>query len=292
MKVSMELTIKDVLGRTMLLIWLVVCCMSCQYVAKKRSKDVVAECCGKTLTISEIERMTEGYTGEDSARIADLYIRNWAIELLMYDASHRVASHQIEELVEDYRRSLYIHEYEQLLVSQRMSQLIEDTLVDAFYSQHKQQLVLSEMILKGALLVLPNQAPDLPKLRKYLGDLDDAKSMEWIEKYVYQYGVGYELFVEDWKKSEEVLACMPLEQEELSKLLHKSKLVEVKDSVNTYLLEVLDYRSVGSVMPLDYAREDIEKNILGARRHAFIRSAREDLYNKSIKNGKLKRYEK
>jgi hypothetical protein len=116
--------------------------------------------------------------------------------------------------------------------------------------------------------------------------------LEWIEKYVYQYGVGYELFVEDWKLQEEVLDYIPLEEQELEKLLRKNRQVEVQDSINTYLLEVMDYHLAGSVMPLEYARKDIEKNILGARRVDFLEDARNELYDKSLKNGKLVRYEK
>jgi hypothetical protein len=185
-----------------------------------------------------------------------------------------------------------MHEYEQLLVAQRMPLMIEDTLISAFYETHRQQLILREMILKGALVVVPNGAPNMGDLRKHLGKLDDSESLEWIEKYVYQYGVGYELFVEDWKLCEEVIDCIPLEKTELGKLIRKNKQVELQDSINTYMLEVVDYYPAGGVMPLDYARKDIEMNILRARRAEFLDSMRNELYDKSIKNGKLKRYEK
>ena len=265
---------------------------ACGFRGKARGNDVVAECCGQTLTTEDIAQLTKGYSGADSVRIAEEYIQDWAVELLMYETSHRVSNHKIEELVADYRRSLYMHEYEQLLVAQRMPQMIEDTLISAFYEVHRQQLVLREMILKGALVVVPNGAPNLVELRKHLGKLDDPESLEWIEKYVYQYGVGYELFVEDWKLCEEVLDCIPLDKTELSKLVRKNKLVELQDPINTYMLEVVDYYPAGGVMPLDYARKDIEMNILRARRAEFLDSMRNELYEKSIKNGKLKRYEK
>ena len=276
---------------TVLSLCLLMVC-SCAYVRKERGKNIVAECCGKILTIGEIDQLTHGFTGEDSARMAEEYIQHWAIELLMYDNAHRVTNRQIEELVADYRRSLYMHEYEQLLVAQRMPQMIEDSLVHAFYETHKSQLSLREMILKGALVVIPNGAPNVAELKRNLQHLDDAESLEWIEKYVYQYGVGYELFVEDWKLQEEVLDYIPLEEQELEKLLRKNRQVEVQDSINTYLLEVMDYHLAGSVMPLEYARKDIEKNILGARRVDFLKDARNELYDKSLKNGKLVRYEK
>lgn len=284
--------ITTLVGRGVMLLTCAAIVSACDFLGKERGRDTVAECCGQILTMEEITQLTKGYSGVDSARIAEEYIQDWAVELLMYETSHRISNRKIEELVADYRRSLYMHEYEQLLVAQRMPQMIEDTLISAFYEAHRQQLILREMILKGALVVVPNGAPNMVDLRKHLGKLDDSESLEWIEKYVYQYGVGYELFVEDWKLCEEVLDCMPLEKVELSKLVRKNKLVELQDSINTYILEVLDYYPAGGVMPLDYARKDIEMNILRARRAEFLESMRNELYDKSIKNGKLKRYEK
>ena len=287
---SNKITTLVVRGALLLVCTAIVC--ACGFLGKGRGRNVVAECCGQTLTVEDIAQLTKGYSGADSARIAEEYIQDWAVELLMYETSHRVSNRKIEELVADYRRSLYMHEYEQLLVAQRMPLMIEDTLISAFYETHRQQLILREMILKGALVVVPNGAPNMGDLRKHLGKLDDSESLEWIEKYVYQYGVGYELFVEDWKLCEEVLDCMPLEKTELSKLVRKNKQVELQDSINTYMLEVVDYYPAGGVMPLDYARKDIEMNILRTRRTEFLDSMRNELYDKSIKNGKLKRYEK
>ena len=287
---SNKITTLVVRGALLLVCTAIVC--ACGFLGKERGRNVVAECCGQTLTVEDIAQLTKGYSGADSARIAEEYIQDWAVELLMYETSHRVSNRKIEELVADYRRSLYMHEYEQLLVAQRMPLMIEDTLISAFYETHRQQLILREMILKGALVVVPNGAPNMGDLRKHLGKLNDSESLEWIEKYVYQYGVGYELFVEDWKLCEEVLDCMPLEKTELSKLVRKNKQVELQDSINTYMLEVVDYYPAGGIMPLDYARKDIEMNILRTRRTEFLNSMRNELYDKSIKNGKLKRYEK
>jgi hypothetical protein len=279
-------------SRTIVLALCVVSLWSCRKFKAEHSPDVVAECCGQVLTLDELEKLTDGFSGEDSVRIAEEYIKNWAIELLMFESSHRVDSRNIEALVEDYRRSLYIYEYEQLLMSKEMSLEVSDSLVRAYYDAHKEQLVLREMLLKGALVILPLDAPNQDNLRRNLASVNSSTSLEAIEKYVYQYGVGYELFVNEWKSREEVLGCIPIEIAELDQVIAKNKLIEVKDSMNVYLLQVMDYRSVGSVMPLDHARKSIEANILGARSKEFIRNVRQELYDKSVKKGKLKRYEK
>lgn len=279
------------LSRITVLFFCLLMVFSCSYVRKERGKDIVAECCGKILTTSEIDLLTYGYKGEDSARIAEEYIQNWAIELLMYEYSHRATNRHIEDLVEDYRRSLYLYEYEQLLVSQRMPQDVADSLLLSFYDTHKHELLLREMILKGVLVIIPKDAPNLIDLRRHLVRLDDSESLEWLEKFVYQYAVGYELFVDNWKVCDEILAFLPIEKRELGKLLRENKHIELEDSLNTYFLEIVEFYPSGSVMPFDYARWDIEKNILGIRRVEFLDSMRMELYDKSLKNGKLKRYE-
>jgi hypothetical protein len=278
--------------RTIALVLCAVSLWSCGSFKTEHNPDVVAECCGQVLTLEELEKLTDGFTGEDSVRIAEEYIKNWAVELLMYESSHRVDSRNIEALVEDYRRSLYIYEYEQLLISQEMSMEVSESLIREYYNAHQEQLVLQEMLLKGALVVLPLDAPNQDHLRRHLASLNNSNSLEAIEKYVYQYGVGYELFAKEWKAREEVLACVPIEISELDQVLARNKLIEVRDSMSLYLLQVTDFRPAGSIIPLEYARKRIEANILGARSKDFIRNVRQELYDKSVKKGKLKRYEK
>ena len=48
----------------------------------------------------------------------------------------------------------------------------------------------------------------------------------------------------------------------------------------------------GEQMPIDYARKEIENIILRNRQVDFLRRERDLLYEKAIKEGQLKRYEK
>lgn len=270
----------------------IVCALSsCGWMEQQRKQAVVAECCGNTLTLGEIDALTRGVKPEDSARIADEYIQKWAMDALVYDKAIGAVDKRIESMVEDYRRELYIHEYEKQLVNQRMPQLIEDTLVLQYYEAYKQQLLLSEMILKGMLVIVPNGAPNLPELRTCMKNIGESDSMEWIEKYIYQYGVGYEFFVEDWKELSEVAMCLPIDKRELDRMVRQKRQIELQDSVNIYLLQVENSYSGGMVMPLDFARKEIEQMILAQRMIDFLNDSRLDLYNKALKSGILKRYE-
>ena len=68
--------------------------------------------------------------------------------------------------------------------------------------------------------------------------------------------------------------------------------IELSDSINTYLLQVTAIYRRGEEMPIDYARAEIEEIILRNRQVDFLKYEREQLYEKAIKEGQLKRYEK
>ena len=272
----------------------VLCCLlsACQLFEEKRKMGTVAEYNGKTITVEQIEMLTAGLAPEDSSRIAQHYIRQWAIDLIEYDKAKDQTNKTIEQLVEDYRRSLYLHEYEQKLIAQRMSRSVEDTLIQSFYNLHSDHLILSETILRGLLLVVPNGAPNLNDLRKKIQQPETEENIEWIEKFAYQYAVGYELFLEEWRTMSEIIVLMPFEKDNLDTELKKKRQIEVQDTVNTYLLQVTELSMKGDLKPLTYARKEIEDILLRQRQVEFLQNERNALYENAIELGKLKLYEK
>ena len=195
----------------------------CQFFEKRKTDGVVAEYNGKTLTTRELDALTANLSGEDSARVAQAYIKQWAIEVIEYDIAKDQINNDIEQLVEDYRRSLYLHEYENKLIAQRMPTEIEDTLVQSFYEFHKEHLILPETILRGVLVVVPSDAPNMDDLRTNIQQPEVEENIEWLEKFAYQYATGYELFLEDWKSLSEIIVYMPFEQSNLEKELKKNR---------------------------------------------------------------------
>lgn len=266
--------------------------VGCDRLDIKRLQGVVAECNGESLLATEIEALTLGLSAEDSAQVAEQYVHQWSINLLMKDVIRGNQNKEIERLVAEYRRSLYQHEWEQHLVARRMSQHVEDSVVLAYYEANKHHFVLRETILRGVLLVVPNGAPSMDQLKRYIVEPQDEEHIEWVEKYAYQYASGYELFLDEWKTTNQILLRMPFEEDNLQKQLKQQRQITMQDSLNSYILQVVDVYVKGEQMPIDYARKEIEKIILSQRQVDFIESEREKLYNNAIQSGKLKRYEK
>lgn len=278
--------------KTTIILLVLTLLVGCDRLDIKRLQGVVAECNGESLLATEVEALTLGLSAEDSAQVAEQYIHQWAINLLMKDVIRGNQNKEIERLVAEYRRSLYQHEWEQHLVARRMSQHVEDSVVLAYYEANKHHFVLRETILRGVLLVVPNGAPSMDQLKRYIVEPQDEEHIEWVEKYAYQYASGYELFLDEWKTANQILLRMPFEEDNLQKQLKQQRQITMQDSLNSYILQVVDVYVKGEQMPIDYARKEIEKIILSQRQVDFIESERENLYNNAIQSGKLKRYEK
>ena len=260
---------------------------SCAAFTKKQQAGALVEVNGHYLYRSTLDALTVGLSSEDSLRVAQQYITQWAKDALLFDKAKSHTTPEMEELVEDYRRTLYMHAYEEYLVERKMSKTISDSMALQIYAQMPDRFVLNESIVKGLMVVVPNDAPTIAKLRKWL----EKESLDNIEKYAYQNANGYELFTDRWLTTTDIMTHMPIERADLETKLKSNNQIEVTDSLKTYLLQINEKHLRGEQMPLEYARPQIEKIVLSARHVEFLQKERERLYNEAIQSGRIKFYE-
>lgn len=278
------------LYRFFVLLTAVVGFCSCNLFQREQKEGAVVQLGNHYLYQSTLDQVTASATNaEDSAAYAERYIRRWATDIIQYQAGKDHSTPEIEALVEDYRRSLYVAEYERHLVDKRMPKVVSDAEADTFYVHHADRFVLRENILEGILLVLPADAPTLSELKKRMAEPGDEENLEYIEKYAYRHAAGYELFINQWRTSNQILMRMP--SNKWQKSLAPNKLFEERDSASIYLLQVTDCRLAGEQMPIEYARPTIDKMILAERRVTFLQAQRNELYEDAVRYGKI-RFEK
>lgn len=262
----------------------------CSAMEKKQQAGAVVELNGHYIYQSTLDALTLGLSGEDSTRVAQQYIRQWAQDILLYDEATTRSNKQIEALVEDYRRTLYVQAYEDKLVDKRMSKTILDSTVLDIYQSMPDRFRLDESIMQGVLVIVPTDAPQIDKLRATLSKVSgegSVKALDEVEKYVYQNASGYEIFADKWMTTTEMMNHMPIERTEFENRLKARNMVEVSDSTKLYILQVTAKHMRGEAMPVEYARPEIEKIILNARRVEFLRKERERLYNEAIQGKKI-----
>ena len=260
---------------------------ACTVLEKKQQAGAAVEVQGHYLYLSTLDSLTLGLSEEDSMRVAQKYINQWAKDVVLYEEVQsrkaKLGSAEIDRMVEDYRRALYTQAYEQYLVDRRMPKTVSDSTAMEIYAQMPERFRLNESIMRGMLVIVPTDAPKIDKLRKWL----EAQSMDDIEKYAYQNASGYELFTDRWLTTTEMLQHLPIERADLEARLKNKNQIEVADSTKTYLLQITDKHMRGEQMPMEYARPEIEKIVLTERQVEFLQKERERLYNEAIQSGKV-----
>lgn len=261
---------------------------SCEKINRYQTGDAVVTIGKQSLYEADIMNLGLGLNSEDSTRIIDGYIHQWTIGVLEYEKAKKEVSEskKIEARVEEYRRSLYLHEYEEQLVRERMPKHVDADSIRSFYERFPERFILKDNLLRGLLLVIHQDAPNQQNLKKWLSNLND-ENMENIEKYAYQYASGYELFTDRWQHQSSILLRLPIQQGNFSDLLRHNSLIEMQDSISTYLLQITDKKFVGEQMPLEYATPDIERTILSIRQVQFIERERERIYQRAKEQGKI-----
>ncbi len=258
----------------------------CTALEKKQQAGAAVELKGHYLYRSTLDSLTLGLSPEDSTRVEQQYTSQWAKDILLYENAKSRTNSAIERLVEDYRRTLYTHAYEEYLVERRMPKGVADSTVEQMYRHMPDRFVLDESIVKGMLVVVPSDARKIDKLRGWLA----RQEMDAIEKYAYQNAKSYELFDDQWRTTTELLNLIPLDRTEIENRLKSQNQIETSDSLRTYILQVVDKHLKGERMPMDYARPQIEKIVLNQRQVEFLQKERERLYNEAIQDGTIKFY--
>ena len=112
----------------------------CQQKTNHEGRLPVAEVNGIFLYEEDVLRsLPLNLPREDSARYADDFIRNWVEETLLYQqAEHNVKTgERIEQMVQAYRKSLIIQDYQQQLIAQYLSEELTEEEMLRFYDGNK-----------------------------------------------------------------------------------------------------------------------------------------------------------
>lgn len=237
------------------------------------------------------QAMPFGLSETDSAVFADRYIRNWAQDVLFYQNAIRNIpdTKDIERLVENYRRSLYEHEYQRRLVQQKFSPQITAQEIEDFYDANPQLFKLNNTLLKGMLLKLPVKSGDIARIRKIYTRTDD-EAFEEIEKASIRNSGRCDFFYDSWRSLSEVEILLPPTVNGLDGRLGPDAHFEFSDSSSIYFLNVSEVVQKGGTEPFENVQGRIRSLLINSNEVEYMRMIKEELYDYAIENDKITFY--
>ena len=289
--------------RTFLPVGVLTFLLSCTLVSCKWSKNItlyvggktpVVEINGDVLYAEDIKQVLPlGLSDSDSALFAERYIKNWAQDVLFYQNAIRNVpdTKDIDRLVENYRRSLFEHEFQRRLIEQKFSSEITEDEIEKFFNDNQRLFVLDESLVKGLFLQIPIKSHDLSVIRNLYTRHDD-ESFEEIEKYCIRNAARCEFFYDNWRTVTELEVLLPIQEEPLETMLKDSSSYEFKDNEYIYLLNVSVFAEKGGIEPLDHARARIKGLLINSNEVAYMRKIKEDLFEAALEKNRIIFYQK
>ena len=228
-------------------------CVACSEQHDHKGKTPLVELDGNFLYQEDLQSaLPARLSKDDSLLFAEHYIRNWVEDILLYEKaqSNIPDNGEIEKLVENYRKALIMHTYQQALIHQRLSNEISEGELTDYYEKNKELFRLERPLMQGLFIKVPLTAPELNKVRRwYKTPTQDA--VEHLEKYSLQNAVKYEYFYDKWVPMADVLDLIPLKVPEVEDYVNKNRHIELKDTAFHYFLNVSDFRTVGQQEPYE-----------------------------------------
>ncbi|NDW13106.1 peptidyl-prolyl cis-trans isomerase [Bacteroides sp. 214] len=274
---------------TFVLLLLMLLISSCKNERKNWADNLLVEVEGNFLYKEELESaLPRGLSAEDSLQFVEKYIRSWVENLLFFDKaeSNIPDTKEVETLVENYRKALIVHSYQQALINQRLSSTVSEQEVIDFYEANKDMFIVDRPLIKGVYLKVPLTAPQINNVRRWY-KTETHEAIEHLEKYSFQYAVTYDYFYDKWIQMSDVSGKMPLKTENVESFIDKNRNVELKDTAFYYFLNVTELRKAGEHKPFDFARLEAKEMLLNLRKVDFIKDIKEELYQEAVKRNKI-----
>lgn len=264
--------------------------LGCNQQYDHKGMTPLVEVAGKFLYEEDLRQaMPLNLSKDDSVLFAEHYIRTWVEDALLFDkAEGNIPDNaKITALVENYRKALIMHVYQEELVNQKLPGEITEAEVKEYYEKNKSLFVLEKPIVKGLFIKVPLHSQGLADVRRwYKRNTQDA--IEKLEKYSLRNAVTYDYFYDKWKPVEDLASIVPVKELKTDgKYLDRNRNLELKDTAYHYFLHVEDFQGEGKVKPLDFAKTEITEILINLKRVNFIDQVKEDLYRQASERNRI-----
>lgn len=252
--------------------------------------EVVARVGKHRLHKSELEKfIPAGVSPEDSAGLAQGYIKAWAEELLMLEMAQAQLSKQQKDVsaeLEEYRRSLLKYRYEQLYINQRLDTLVTEEEISAYYKASQEKFKLDRPVMKSRYLIIPADSRSLKTIRAKMSSEDDTDALQ-ADSLAFTVAIKYVDSSDNWMDAITLAQDLGTDWRTLVSSIKNSFSEFTDDAGNLHLAYIVEMVPAGKPAPLEYCRERIKDIILSTRKHTLEASLEKTLMDDAIESKKF-----
>ncbi|WP_179006356.1 peptidyl-prolyl cis-trans isomerase [Winogradskyella forsetii] len=267
---------------------------SCDFFKSSDDLEPVARVNDNYLYKEDIKGIVpKGASKEDSTLLVNAYVERWARQLLLMEGAlvnlSEEKQNEFLKLVDQYKNDLYAKAYLEGLVKKNIDTIVKQEEAQLFYEANKESFKLNDDLVQFRYISLPLNPINLDTIKNRFKRFE-AKDRAYLDSISVQFR-SYSLNDSIWIKLNRVAEKIPIiNGSNKNQLLKKTNFLQLKDSLNLYLMQVNDVRLQNDYAPLDYVNTSINKIVINKRKLELIKQLENDITKDAIKNNKFQIY--
>ena len=250
--------------------------------------DAIATVGDKKLYFEDISSLfTPGIDPQDSLKLLNSYVDNWVkqqLKIQMAETYFTEEQERITQMVNDYRNSLLIYEFEKYYLAERLDTTVTREEINEYYAAHRSEFRLSEMLVKAIVIKFPVGFRQETEMRRLTGFTSNKDQYQNLLDMAIKNNLEYREF-SDWTELSEVVALLPrLTEAENSRLRSGITFFEKTQDNMRYFMVLTDMLGEGTPMPVDRAAQTIRTLIMNRRRQEAIKTMEDGLLQAALQS--------
>ena len=240
---------------------------------------------GRDMYLSEVKEMISAKTQSDSLSQLNSFIESWIIRnVVLTEAEINFPENiDINKLVEDYKSSLLLHNYRQILIEKELDTTVTIEQEKEYYNANKEQYKLQNRICQGRIASITEKAPKMEKFYRNWKKNDSLAISSYLEKYADSRMDDYEI----WYTIDEFLAFLPHESFKTSDFKKPGDLQKNHEDYE-HFVKIINVLDQNETAPLSYVKESIRKLIIHQRKKKILDNIEQNLYQKYLQSNRIK----
>jgi hypothetical protein len=240
---------------------------------------------GRDMYLSEVKEMLSAKTQSDSLSQLNSFIESWIKRnVVLTEAEINFPENiDINKLVEDYKSSLLLHNYRQVLIEKELDTTVTSEQEKEYYEANRSQYQLQNKICRGRIASIPERAPRMEKFYRNWKKNDSLAISSYLEKHA-------ESIMDDderWYSIDEFLAFLPHDSFKASDI-NKIGVFQKNHNDYEHFVKITEVLVKNETAPLSYVKESIRKLIIHQRKKQILDNIEQNLYQKYLQTNRIK----
>jgi hypothetical protein len=233
------------------------------------------------------------YNG-DSLLIANRLIDDWAEQLLYLKKAEINLSlnekKRLDELVRTYRNDLYVKTYKDKAIQSQLDSVVDQIEIQDYFEQNKANFRTNKDLLRGRYVRVRNENYNLRTIRRSLRRFNAADKV-FLDSIALQF-TTYSMNDSIWIQASQFFNRMPsISERRYKNFLKNDTFFELQDSLEVYLMMVVEVVLRNDLAPLEYVAPTIKQILINKRKLELMSQFDREIIEEGLRQNTYEVYE-